>query len=191
MKVFEYGLLKDGNHRLAYIKAVLVNDSEVGPAVLTDYADGHETLGEIHDLTAVELKNRDWLYSAFTRVPMKTTDGERVQVYALKRPSAASGVARDLWVLPRQNGTVYHLTTSDGAAFEGSLRELLLQLYRDQWTVDGKGRFKEEVARRIRVLGGRRVRTETLLEFFRDLHAARAIRLRRIWPTKPGGIFPN
>jgi hypothetical protein len=196
-KVFEYGLLKDGAHRLAKVPGVLVHDAEIGPVGL--YGSAHldkvgrrEILGEVHDLSKDELYHRDWLYSAFDRIKARTTDGEVVYFYSPREfPLVAVTVARGLWLLPRQGGQVYRIETSDRAVFEGSLREILEQLYLDQWTVDGRGRFKAEVARRIRVLGGRKIRTETLVEFFRDLAAARAIRLRRIWPTKPGPVFPN
>jgi hypothetical protein len=188
VKVFEYGVLKDGAHRLAYMPGSLVEDSELGPCLVdeVDRDEGPNILGEIHELSAAEARERDWLYSAFKRERRQTTDGERVWIYALvDRAPQGKRLERGLWLYPRRNSQVWRVVTADGKRFEGSYREVLEGLYRDQWTVDGRRRFKREFARRIRVLGGRAIRTETLESFFSDLARSRSIICTRIWPKKP------
>jgi hypothetical protein len=189
MKVFEYGVLKDGNHPIAYVEGVLVNDSEIGPCLAPGKS---RVMGELQDLDRDELKQRDWLYSAFRRVPARTDKGRIIQVYVPKRANViGEPVVSNQWLYPRTYGHVYQVLTPDAHdSFEGSFREILEWLYRTL-AVRPLGLGKK-VERRIKVLGSRRnVTTARVEAFFRALYHERILRIRRLWPAKePRRGFP-
>jgi hypothetical protein len=185
MRVFEYGILKDGQHRLDYVGGRLYAANGYTPNLRLDQSEaGKLVMGEIHELSREELSARDGLYTGYRRVSAITMRRKHIQVYVLDGQKRAALLPDGMWLTPRVSGSVYVCRTADGARFRGSKREILEQLYCDQVTVEGRRRFKEEVARRIEALAQRVVRTETVDLFFEDLQRARCVRLRRIWPRK-------
>lgn len=185
LKVFEYGMLKTGQHRLSYVSGALSVSATNSPNLLPKMRG--QVLGEVQIVTDAELVERDWLYRGYKRVATSTVTGERVFLYVSDGEGDGTGriLGGNNWLFPRQQGDVFEAKMIDGATFSGSLREILEQMYRDQHAGEpGHQRFKDDIASRIRDMHARAVRTHAVELFFSDLRDAGMLRLRKLWPRK-------
>jgi hypothetical protein len=196
MRTFEYGIHKNGCSALAYVEGRLLRTEEDLPMLtLCDSMTPTLVMGEVHNLGATELMERDALYVGYRRERMALHDlvsrnrrevdpRALVNVYVAAQPTPGKVLTTGVWSYPRVRCDVFRLECPDGEEFTGSKREIIEQLYRGQWISRTKLEFKDDMARRVEMLRGLPVRVATLDEFFADLTAAGAVRLFKVWPRK-------
>lgn len=191
MRIFEYGIRKDGRHPLSYVRGTLLRSDENLPMLAPDRGGAYRAImGELHDVTDDDVATLDGLNTGYERRPMTTSEGHAVQVYVPLQPQGEI-IDSGIWLFPRLSCDVFRATFPDGAEFDGSKREIVQQIAEDQWSPTPVRKLKSAIAERVRMLRAMEVRTDTIEEFFNDLMRADAMRVRKLWPRKGHEVRPT